>query len=148
MNPTLPLPAMGKQESRLAFLVMGCQLCCFEQILEATFLAAVWPLTTHLKNHPSKMNKTTGEARKNSLVTFFWGLLHMSTPVLVYQQELIHISSVWTLDVVWRICWEWWMIGMDREKESGNSILSASLDVNDVNQSRRKTLNSNQLYSA
>ena len=34
--------------------------CCFEQILEATphKIAAVWPLSAHLKNHPSKMDKT------------------------------------------------------------------------------------------
>ena len=33
-----------------------------EQILEATphETTAVWPLTSHLRNHPSKMNKTCG----------------------------------------------------------------------------------------
>ena len=34
--------------------------CCFEQILEAAAYktAVVRPLTSHLTNHPSKMNKT------------------------------------------------------------------------------------------
>ena len=34
--------------------------CCFEQILEAKYYkpATAEPLTSHLKNHPSKMNKT------------------------------------------------------------------------------------------
>ena len=34
--------------------------CCFEQILEVTLnkIATVWPLTSHLINHPSKTNKT------------------------------------------------------------------------------------------
>ena len=33
--------------------------CCFEQILEATLrkTVAVWPLATHLTNHPRKTNK-------------------------------------------------------------------------------------------
>ena len=34
--------------------------CCFKQILEASpqKAAAEWPLTSHLKNDPSKTNKT------------------------------------------------------------------------------------------
>ena len=34
-----------------------------EQILEATFhkTAALWPPTSHLKNHPNKTNKTLRE---------------------------------------------------------------------------------------
>ena len=34
-------------------------MCCFQQIFEPKLhkRAAVWPLTSHLKNHPSKANK-------------------------------------------------------------------------------------------
>ena len=39
----------------------------------------------------------------------------MNVPVLGYQQELICISSVWTVDVVWKILWERWMIETDGE---------------------------------
>ena len=31
-----------------------------------------------------------------------------------------YITSVWTLDVVWRICFEWWMIGTDEREGQGN----------------------------
>ena len=53
----------------------------FEQILEATphKKAAVWPLTSSLKNHSIKTNKTwdtAREARTNLLVVFFYGPLH------------------------------------------------------------------------
>ena len=36
--------------------------CCFEQILKATphKTAVIWPLTSHLKNYPNKMNKICG----------------------------------------------------------------------------------------
>ena len=54
---------------------------------------------------------------------FFYGPLHKNVPVLADQQEFIYISSVQALDVVWKI-WEQWMIGMDREKESGKSVLN------------------------
>ena len=42
--------------------------CCFEQILEAApyKTAVVQPLASHLKNHPSNMNKTADEAGMNS----------------------------------------------------------------------------------
>ena len=43
-------------------------------------------------------------------------------------QELIHISSVQTQDVGWKMCQEWWMIGTDGERESRNSALSAWLN--------------------
>ena len=44
----------------------------------------------------------------------------MDAPVLDNQQELIYISSMRTLDVVWRSCREQWMIGeklKERERE-------------------------------
>ena len=41
-----------------------------------------------------------------------------------------YISSLWTLDLAWRICWEWWMIGTDGEnaRESGKFMLSATVN--------------------
>ena len=59
-------------------------------------------------------------------MTFFYGSLYLDSPVLVDQQELTSYSSVWTQDVIWNTCCEWWMKGMDRE--SGNSLLSVQLD--------------------
>ena len=50
------------------------------------------------------MRDMTGEARKNSLVTFFYGPLHVDVSVLAYEQELIYISSVRIQDVVWKTC--------------------------------------------
>ena len=75
---------------------------------------------------------TVGEARTNSLAKFFYGLLHMDVPVLADQQKLTWIRYVQTLDVIWRICWEWWIIGMDGKRESGKSVLSEWFDDNDV----------------
>ena len=49
---------------------------------------------------------TAGETRMNSLVMFFYGPFLMKMPVLADQQELIYISSLQTLDVVWKTCWE------------------------------------------
>ena len=59
----------------------------------------------------------------------------MDTPVLADQQELIHISCVRTLDVVWRSCQEQWMIRTDgereKERESQGNVLSTGLDDDD-----------------
>ena len=71
------------------------------------------------KQHPSKeqlygsqtskqdeqdIQDTAEEARKNLLVSFFYGPLPKNNPVLADQQELIYNSSVWTRDVVvWKI---------------------------------------------
>ena len=57
-------------------------------------------------------------------MTFFYGPLHMNVPVLVNQQELIYISSVQTQDVVRKTYWTQWIIGMERERDSGKSMLS------------------------
>ena len=46
------------------------------------------------------MQDTAGKASANSLVTFFYGPLHMDVPVGADQQELILISSVPTQDIV------------------------------------------------
>ena len=60
-------------------------------------------------------------------------LLHMDTPVLASQQKLIFISSVQTLNADWRTCQKWWMIGIDGEKESRESVLPAQLDDDSLN---------------
>ena len=38
---------------------------------------------------------------------------------------------MWAQDAAKKTCQEWWMIGMDRERESRNSVLSAWLDDDD-----------------
>ena len=63
----------------------------------------VCPLTSHLKIHPSKTNKTCGtllEKQGQTRVTFIYGSPRIDVPVLVDQQGLIYITSVRTLDVV------------------------------------------------
>ena len=50
---------------------------------------------------------------------------------LVDQKELTFNSSVGTQDEDYQTCQEWWMIGIDRERESGKAILSASFDDDD-----------------
>ena len=51
----------------------------------------------------------------------FYGPLHMDMSVW---GELIYINSVQTQVVVCKTCQEQWMIGMDRERKSGKSVLS------------------------
>ena len=75
------------------------RMWCFEQILEATpdKTAAVWPPTSYLTNHPSKMNKTckgtAGEVRTNSWAMFYYGLLHMDISVLVDYKGLHQLCA-------------------------------------------------------
>ena len=52
------------------------------------------------------MKATAGEARTKSQVMFSFGLLHIDASVLTNQQELMYISSVQTLDVIWTTCRE------------------------------------------
>ena len=59
---------------------------------------------------------SAGEARLNSLETFCHGHLLMDAPVLAERQKLNYISSVRTLDTVWRTCSGRWMIGTDGER--------------------------------
>ena len=66
------------------------------------------------------MLKTAGEA-----VTFSCWLPHIDTPVLVDQQRLRSICSVWTLDAVYQ---KWWLIGMVGKRETRELMLSAQLD--------------------
>ena len=38
-------------------------------------------------------------------------------PVLADQQELFYFNTVFTLHIVWKFCYERWMIGTERERE-------------------------------
>ena len=64
-------------------------------------------------------------------MTFFYGPHHVDVPVLADLQEFIFIISTQTQDLVWKTCWEQWMIGMDGERESGRFVLSVWLDEED-----------------
>ena len=72
------------------------------------------------------MQHTTWEAKKKSKVTFFYGPLHMNVPVLADQQKPIYVNFVRTLGVVWKTCWERWMIGTDGESQ-GNPCCQRDL---------------------
>ena len=65
--------------------------CCSGQIPDKTpyKTAVVRPLTPHLTNHPRKASGTCRELLQK-LVTFYFELLHMNTPVLADQQKDIH----------------------------------------------------------
>ena len=92
-------------------------MCCFKQILEAAPNKTV--LYCHLNpiSKPLQVTLTRHVAsRTNSSMTFFNGPLYMDVPVMANQQELTNISSVQTLDLVWKTCQKWWMIGIERER--------------------------------
>ena len=78
------------------------------------------PLTSYLKNHPSKKMKTRGtllEKQGRTHLTFLFGPFHMNVLMLTDQQEVIYICPVQTQDVIWKIYWERWRIGRDRDRE-------------------------------
>ena len=52
----------------------------------------------------------------------------MDVPVLADQLKLAYISSVQILDMVLKTYQEEWIIGIDGERKSGKSMLSARLD--------------------
>ena len=56
---------------------------------------------------------------------FSYGPLHTDMEVLADQQKLIYNSSLQAQDVVWRTCQKQLMIGMNGERESGKSMLTA-----------------------
>ena len=117
----------------------------FEQILQAIThkTTAVRPLTSHLKKHPSKMNKTRQALLEKKERTYKWlsfnRTLHMDMSVFTDQQELIYISSVWMQDAVWKTCLERGMIRMEserkrereREKERAKSVSLVQIDDSD-----------------
>ena len=64
----------------------------------------------------------------NSSVTCSNELLQMATPMLTDHQKLTFISFVWTLDATKTTCQEWWLIEVDGERESKESVQLAYLD--------------------
>ena len=86
------------------------------------------PISKPIKLDKEDMQDTAGELMMNLLVMFFYGCLHMDEPGLINQQELVYINFVWTQDAVWKTCWEQWMIGTERNRESGKPVLSVQLD--------------------
>ena len=87
--------------------------CCFEIILEATYhkIAAVRPPTSHLINHPRKIDKNARHLWRSKDEGI------SNAPVLADQQRLTCISLVRTLDVFWRTCEEQWMMRTDVENQ-------------------------------
>ena len=67
---------------------------------------------------------TAGEVKTNSWATLSNGPLHTDEQELDDLLDLICNSSVWTQDVVWKICLKQWIIGIYVEKESGKSVLA------------------------
>ena len=85
------------------------------------------PLSSYPKKHLSKTNKTCGTQLEKQ------GWTHkkcssMDPDTWIYQQELIYICSVLTLDVIWRIWPEQWMIRTDGEKERVREICVISMN--------------------
>ena len=57
-------------------------------------------------SHLPPISKTIQIRRHAAQVTFFYGPLHMDVPVLADQQELFHICSLQTQDIVGKVCRE------------------------------------------
>ena len=74
------------------------------------------------------MQDTAGEARTNSLVTFFYGPLHMDMQVLADQQVLSYNGFVWTQDTDSKTYRERLTIGTNDKRESGKSVLAARIE--------------------
>ena len=58
----------------------------------------------------------------------------MDAPLLSDQQNLTFISSMQTLDAVWRTYQEQWLRGTDGKRESIESVLCVRHDDNDDNE--------------
>ena len=67
--------------------------------------------------------------RKDELISdiHLWTITY-GPPMLADRQKFTHICSAWTLNAAKKTYQEWWMIGMDGEKEAGNFVRSARLD--------------------
>ena len=74
------------------------------------------------KTQPTMMG-TAAEIRMNAWAMSSYGLLHMNWLELADKQGLIYISSMQTLEVVWRIFQEQWKIGTDGERKLRESVL-------------------------
>ena len=104
-------------------------------------LTTVQTLTTHLRNHPNKMNKTCGALLEKQKRTHKWrssmDLYTWACQCLATRKNLF-TSVVHTEDVVWKTNWNRWMIGRNGERESEKSLLSAWLnDCDDLYENER-----------
>ena len=75
--------------------------CCFKQILEVALYKApiLWPLTSHLINHPNYKKKTC-QALLNKLGQTKKWCFSMDAPMLDNQQRLTYTSTAQTLGSV------------------------------------------------
>ena len=78
---------------------------CFEKIMEAALQkgAAVWPLTSHLKNHTSMTKNTCWtllRSKNEHISDFLSSILKQGRNYRGDQLGLTYSSSVWTLDAV------------------------------------------------
>ena len=106
--------------------------CCLEQILEAT------PHRIALYDHLPLISQIF-QVRKIRHAGHCWrnkgkliSDILLWTPARRYasitQTAKTFICFVWIQDAAKKTCQEWWMIGMDDERESENSVLPAWLD--------------------
>ena len=93
----------------------------------ATYLPSLKPS----KLCKQDMRDTNGEARMNSKVMFFNGLLYMDMLMLTNQHEHTYNSSVRSKNIVWKTCQEQWMIGKKEERVSRKSMLAVQHDDDD-----------------
>ena len=112
--------------------------------LDVNYKRIIWALLTKSRKLLSKRQQLyrhllpISEAIKirqtrhtNWEVTFFCGPLHMDMLVVTDQQKRIYISFVWSQDIVWKTCQQRWMIGTEGVKESGKTVRSSQVDVDD-----------------
>ena len=72
----------------------------------------------HLSNHPGEKERYTGEVRtKSSVMTFFHGLLHIDTSVMVNQQKCTSISSIQRRSAVLKTYQVRWLVYRERKRE-------------------------------
>ena len=121
-------------------------MCCFEQILVA--VPRKRPLTSHLTNHTSKMSRTCRTLlEKDKLISNVF----LRTPPIheVGWPGKIYIHQL-CADTRCRLrTWqEQWLIGMDDKRESGECMLSAHLDDEDLAKvlSAQKSIQLTYLY--
>ena len=63
-------------------------------------------------------------------MTFFHVALYMNMPVLADLQELIYISSLQAKNLIWKLCRERWVIGMQIDDDENAVIIYNILYTN------------------
>ena len=82
-------------------------LCCFEQTKEQLFKNTSQNCTNTATYLPSQVRRSwyfEHNWRSKDELRFYYGLLHMNTPILTDKQRRIYINSVWTLVAIKRTC--------------------------------------------